>query len=566
MQARRNLAVLECQRRLDQAGDTGGRFEVAQIGLCRSDGAKLPRRAFEAQHRAQRLCFDRISQQRACPMRFDVLNRARRDVGLPVCRTQHGLLGKRVRRHQAIASSVLIHGATANDRMDRIAIGQRLREPFQHDDAGALAANISVGAGIERFAASVRGHSAGLGEIDRDCRRENDVDASGQGQRAFAAAQAAASEVNGDEGGRAGGIDGDARPVKIEHVRNAIGGNAERIARAGIGIDLAEIIPPQAAIVVGRDADEDPGLGAGQPLRHLPRVLQRLPGYLQQKPLLGIHARRLARRNAEKARIEPIHLPKKPAPPRVHLPRRGRVRIEERLRVEPVGRNLTDCIDSVSQHAPKCGRILRAREAAAHADDGDRFVVRVRFAVGGSECRFARRPRQISGERLDRGVFVNERRRKLALQPLGKFASQAHGVRRSEAIVGKILPHVDFVRGNSQPLGKFGDQPGANFVGFGRQIRHESSRRTHDFQRALEVADLACMSLHLAAGGLGNATRPEQNHAYRPAHRAAPLPPAGSSEPPPEHPGANVRWDGPAIPHRASEARKGGSETPLPRQ
>ena len=97
-------------------------------------------------------------------MGLDVVNVARRDAGLPVGFPQDRLLGQRVRGREPVAPSVLVHGAAANHGIDRIAVGQGPRERLQHDDAGAFAANIAVGPGIEGFAAPVRRHGAGFGE------------------------------------------------------------------------------------------------------------------------------------------------------------------------------------------------------------------------------------------------------------------------------------------------------------------------------------------------------------------------------------------------------------------
>ena len=199
VQARRDLPMPQRQRHLDQAGDTGGGLEVAQVGLDRPHGASSSRWTFDAQHRAQRLRLDRVAQQCARAVRLDVLHLAGRDAGLPVGFAQHRLLRQRVRRHQPVAASVLVHGAAANDGINRIAVSQRFRQRLQHDDAGTLAANVAVGPGIERLAAPIRRHGAGFGEIDRNRRRKNQVHAPGQSQRGLAGPQAAAGQVDGDE-------------------------------------------------------------------------------------------------------------------------------------------------------------------------------------------------------------------------------------------------------------------------------------------------------------------------------------------------------------------------------
>ena len=79
--------------------------------------------------------------------------------------------------------------------------------------------------------------------------------------------------MDGHERRGTGRINGETRPAEIEQVRDSVGGDAQGIAGAGVGIDSLEIIPLQPAVIVGRDANEYAGLGADQMFGHLPRVL-----------------------------------------------------------------------------------------------------------------------------------------------------------------------------------------------------------------------------------------------------------------------------------------------------
>jgi hypothetical protein len=51
----------------------------------------------------------------------------------------------------------------------------------------------------------------------------------------------------------------------------------------------------QVCVVVARDADEHAHGSPGQAVGRVPAALQRLPRQLEQKPLLGVDAARLAR-------------------------------------------------------------------------------------------------------------------------------------------------------------------------------------------------------------------------------------------------------------------------------
>ena len=102
-------------------------------------------------------------------------------------------------------------------------------------------------------------------------------------------------------------------------------------------------------------------------------MLQRLPGYFQQEALLGVHARRFARRNAEEVGVEAVDLFQEAAPARGHFARRS-LRVVEGVHVPAPGRHLADGVDAVAQQAPEGVRTVRPGEAAAEADHGDRLI------------------------------------------------------------------------------------------------------------------------------------------------------------------------------------------------
>ena len=59
VQTRRNLAVLDGQRHLDQPGDAGGRLQVADVRLDRADQASMPFGPVLPQDRAEGAGLDR---------------------------------------------------------------------------------------------------------------------------------------------------------------------------------------------------------------------------------------------------------------------------------------------------------------------------------------------------------------------------------------------------------------------------------------------------------------------------------------------------------------------------
>ena len=78
VQVRRHRSVLQRQHRLDEAGDPGRAFQVADVRLDRADEAR--RTAAGAEHRAERLDLDRIAERRPGAVRLHVADapRARR--------------------------------------------------------------------------------------------------------------------------------------------------------------------------------------------------------------------------------------------------------------------------------------------------------------------------------------------------------------------------------------------------------------------------------------------------------------------------------------------------------
>ena len=124
------------------------------------------------------------------------------------------------------------------------------------------------------------------------------------------------------------------------------------------------------AVVVRREADEDAGARAGEPVERLPGVLERLLRDLEQQPVLRIDPARLARRDAEEGGVEAVDVVDEAAPAAVHRPFVRGVGVEEAVEVEALGRNLADRVDAVAQQRPEAlGRVGAAGKPAADADD-----------------------------------------------------------------------------------------------------------------------------------------------------------------------------------------------------
>ena len=179
--------------------------------------------------------------------------------------------------------------------------------------------------------------------------------------------------MDSDQRRRTGSVDRETWPSKIEHIRNPVRGDAERIACSGICIDSVQIGPLEAAIVVGRNTDKNSGLGPSQLLHHLPGIVQGFPSHLKQKPLLGVHASRLARGNAKESGIKLIDLFKEPTPAGIQFAGQSWIRIVELLEVKTISWDLANGIPAIPYKPPERGGSWRARKAAAESDNGDGF-------------------------------------------------------------------------------------------------------------------------------------------------------------------------------------------------
>jgi len=96
--------------------------------------------------------------------------------------------------------------------------------------------------------------------VDEGTRRQQHAHASGQGHVALALAQAAARQVGGHQGRRAGRVDGQRRPPQAQGVGQPARREARRRAGQGMGfVDLGTGFAHALGILVGTHPYEDPG-------------------------------------------------------------------------------------------------------------------------------------------------------------------------------------------------------------------------------------------------------------------------------------------------------------------
>ena len=162
MHRARDRTVTKRQDGLEQPGNTGSRFEMADIALDRADPAAIAGCPRNAEHISQRSTFDRVAHARAGPVGLDIRDLARLDSGVAVHLPQQCLLRRLVRHRQPFGAAIRIDPRTDDDGVHWIVLGNRLGERLQDDDRSAFRPNVTVTRGIEGAASAGRRQHAGL--------------------------------------------------------------------------------------------------------------------------------------------------------------------------------------------------------------------------------------------------------------------------------------------------------------------------------------------------------------------------------------------------------------------
>src|SRR5262249_18819933 len=185
MQAARNALMLQPEHELDETCDAGGRFEVTDVRLDRSNNQRRRVSPSRAERGAKRLYFDRIAELGPGAMRFHIADEMR---GRPTAHerlTNDGLLCAAVWRRQPIALAVLIAGRAADNSEHPVAVHDGVGQALENDNPTTFTAYEAVGARIEGLAPSVRRHHAGLRQTNAWGRREDRIHAAGDRHPAF---------------------------------------------------------------------------------------------------------------------------------------------------------------------------------------------------------------------------------------------------------------------------------------------------------------------------------------------------------------------------------------------
>ncbi len=184
--------------------------------------------------------------------------------------------------------------------------------------------------------------------------------------------------MDGDQRGGAGGVDADRRALQTEGVGDAAGGDAVGAAAADVaGHVLGDLAQPDRVVLV-HHSGEDAGPAAPQGRGVDTGPFERLPGGLQEEPLLRVHRERFARGDPEESGVEVPDVVEEAAQGGVAGALAQLFRVVQVVQVPaPVAGEAGDGVGAVGDQAPQVlGGPYAAGVAAAHRDDRDRFAAR----------------------------------------------------------------------------------------------------------------------------------------------------------------------------------------------
>ncbi|RPK54886.1 hypothetical protein EES42_42675 [Streptomyces sp. ADI95-17] len=361
---------------LDHTGDARGSLRVTEVGLHRAEEQRSALRPVLAVRLHDGLGLDGVTEDGAGAVCLHGVDLHGREAGVGQRGPDDPPLRGAVRRGQAVAGAVLVHGRAADHREDLASVAEGVGEPLHHQDTHALGPAGAVGGGREGLAAAVRREAALLAELRVRAGVVHHGHTCGQREGALALAQCLHRLVEGDQRRRARRVDRHGRALQAQGVGDPSGDDASCGAGDVVARDVLVRLP-QARLVPGRlGSDEDAGRGAAQRRGGDSCPLQGLPGLLQEHTLLRVHRQRLARRDPEEARVE-VRDPVDEAA--LEGDRVVVGLLVESLQVPAaVGREPVHRVGPGRDQVPQAlGARHPARVAAAHPGDRDRFARRI---------------------------------------------------------------------------------------------------------------------------------------------------------------------------------------------
>ena len=131
---------------------------------------------------------------------------------------------------QAVGPPILVDGAAADHRVDRVAVGQCAGKRLEDHDPRALAADVAVGLRVEGLAMPFGRQEPRFREAREDLGHRT-IHTAGQRNLRLAVPEAPAGEMDRHQRGGARSIDRQARAPEVEEVRDPVSRDAARVTR-----------------------------------------------------------------------------------------------------------------------------------------------------------------------------------------------------------------------------------------------------------------------------------------------------------------------------------------------
>ena len=382
-------AVVQRQRHLDQAGDTGAGLGVAEQGLDRADGAALRQGTFGLQGFGDGLGFGAVADRGAGAVGFGQAQGGGREAGAGVGAAQGALLAFGARCGHAQRLAVGGAGDGLDHGVDLVAVALGVGQALHGDDRQAFADGDAVGGNIEGLGLAGGRQGLGLGEAQETERTLHRVHAAGDGEVAAAGFQLVHRHADGGEGGGAGRVHGEVEAAEIHAVGDTPGGDIQQRAGEGLLGPFGQAFPHALVRVLdeARDfrahgvlraqiaqaatgAEDDGGVLAVEVAVGVTGVREGALGHFQGEELHRVdHLHRL-RRDAVGDRVE-RHLVEEAAPARVDLVAGAAVGVEVELPVPARLGHFAQHADLFQDVVPVLVGVVGLGQQGAEADDGD---------------------------------------------------------------------------------------------------------------------------------------------------------------------------------------------------
>ena len=432
---------------------------MTEVGLRGADEQRGVGLASPPVDGPQRAGLDGVAEQRSGAVRFHVVDLGRLDTGVGAGGAQHGGLGGGTGCHQAVGPTVGVHRRAPHDGDHPVPVTQRVGEPFEHGHPTALATDESVGGRVECMACAGGRHRLGLIEAARHDGREQQVDPAGDGELGLTGPQALAGQVDRDQRGGAGGVDGQRRAARIQEIGQPVGDDAQRATGSRPRVDLAEVARCQEPVLADAGAEEHTRLRTLQRLRRDAGMLKCFDGHLEHQALLRIDVIGLTRSNTEEFGVKAGDVGQKRSPSRGF---RQRLRRPRGAVIEGLPTILGHGCHRRTSRGDEVPERIRgvdvAREPAAQPDDGDRFGQADGTAftrMDGLGVGMGQR----AGQAVDVRVLPDVDRGHVAAQQLRQFAGQHHAIAGTDPEFVERLVDID-VFGTTADVGdEVVDQP-----------------------------------------------------------------------------------------------------------